>query len=226
MIVAVPNLLSFEQVKQAHENFSQAAWQDGTATAGHIAVKVKRNQQLAVTDPVALHWGQVITAALTQHPLCVSASLPLHVLPPMFNRYEGGEHYGTHVDGAIRVIPGSGNKIRTDVSCTVFFSEPDEYDGGELIIEDTYGSKSVKLPAGHAILYPATSLHRVTPVTRGARVSSFFWMQSMVRDAQQRSLLFDLDCAIQHLTADHPDHASLVTMSGIYHNLLRQWSDL
>jgi PKHD-type hydroxylase len=156
----------------------------------------------------------------------MSAALPLHILPPMFNRYTGGQQFGMHVDGSIRSVPGTGHRIRTDLSATLFFAEPDEYDGGELVVEDTYGSKSVKLPAGHMILYPATSLHRVTPVTRGARLSSFFWIQSMIRDDAKRSLLFDMDVGIQRLGADNAGHPGVVQLTGVYHNLIRQWAEM
>lgn len=155
----------------------------------------------------------------------MSAALPLHILPPFFNRYSGGQHFGTHVDGSIRQLP-NGQRIRTDLSATLFFAGPEEYDGGELCVEDTYGVKKVKLPPGHLILYPATSLHHVTPVTRGTRLCAFFWLQSMVRDDGRRSLLFDLDLAIQRLSADHPDHPSAVQLTGVYHNLLRQWAEM
>jgi PKHD-type hydroxylase len=164
--------------------------------------------------------------ALTQNALFMSAALPLHLLPPMFNRYTGGQNFGTHVDGSIRTIPGTGKRIRTDLSCTFFFAGPEEYDGGELIIEDTYGAKSVKLPAGHLILYPGTSLHRVTPVTRGTRLCSFFWIQSMIRNDTHRSMLFEMDVGIQRLSADAPTHPGVIQLTGVYHNLLRQWAEV
>jgi PKHD-type hydroxylase len=163
--------------------------------------------------------------ALHQHPLFISAALPLHILPPLFNRYSGGQQFGTHVDGSIRVVPGTGQRVRTDLSCTLFFAEPEEYDGGELVIEDTYGSKRVKLPAGHMILYPGTSLHHVTPITRGIRLCSFFWIQSMIRDDTRRSLLFEMDVGIQRLSADRPEHPGVIQLTGVYHNLLRQWAE-
>lgn len=225
MIVAIPQLLSPDQVAQARQLLESATWEDGKATAGHQAVRVKNNQQLAPTDPIARQVGQIIGQALGQNALFMSAALPLHILPPMFNRYSGGQTFGQHVDGSIRTVPGSGQRIRTDLSCTLFFAGPEEYDGGELIIEDTYGSKSVKLPAGHMILYPSTSLHQVTPVTRGTRLCSFFWLQSMVRDDGHRSLLFSMDVSLQRLAATHPDHPSLTGLTGVYHNLLRQWAE-
>jgi len=226
MILDIPDVLSAEQVAQARQQLESAQWIDGRATAGHQGARVKDNQQLPVDSPVARQVGEAIVKALRANPLFLSAALPLHILPPMFNRYSGGQTFGTHVDGSIRTIPGTGHRIRTDLSCTLFFAGPDEYDGGELIIEDTYGSKRVKLPAGHMVLYPATSLHQVTPVTRGARLCSFFWVQSMVRDDGRRSLLFDMDIAIQRLGAENATHPSVVQLTGVYHNLLRQWAEM
>lgn len=225
MILCIPDVLTPEQTARARTALDAADWMDGRATAGHQASRVKDNAQLAADHPVARELGGLIVRALSSNPLFMSAALPLHFLPPMFNRYAGGQHYGTHVDGAIRST-ADGRRLRTDLSCTLFFSEPDEYDGGELRIEDTYGDKTVKLPAGHLVLYPATSLHQVTPVTRGARVSSFFWLQSLIRDDQRRSMLFDMDVAIQRLTQDIPDHGSVVALTGVYHNLLRQWAEM
>ncbi len=226
MILCLPDVLTPSQTSQARAMLDAADWTDGKSTAGHIAAKVKDNAQLTPHHPLARQLGELILGALSIHPLFMSAALPLHFLPPMFNRYAGGQHYGTHTDSAIRQIPATGQRIRTDISCTLFFSNPDEYDGGELIIEDTYGDKSVKLPAGHLVLYPSTSLHQVTPVTRGARVSSFFWLQSLIRDDQRRSMLFDMDLAIQRIAADHPEHPSAISLTGIYHNLLRQWAEM
>ena len=226
MLLAIPNVLTSAQVADARRLLEQAAWIDGKATAGHQGARVKDNQQLAVDDPTARQIGSVILQALSANPLFMSAALPLHILPPMFNRYSGGQTFGTHVDGSIRIVPGTGHRIRTDLSCTLFFAEPGEYDGGELIIEDTYGAKSVKLPAGHMILYPSTSIHQVTPVTRGTRLCSFFWLQSMIRADTQRSMLFDMDVAIQRLGAEKPDHPSVVQLTGVYHNLLRLWAEM
>jgi PKHD-type hydroxylase len=201
------------------------AWVDGRATAGYQGAPVKRNQQIAQEAPIALELGDVIIGALERHPLFISSVLPNRVYPPLFNRYEGGMHFGSHVDGAIRLVPGHGTRVRTDVSITLFLTPPEDYDGGELVIEDTYGVQEVKLPAGHAIVYPATSLHEVRPVTRGMRVSSFFWAQSLVRDDTRRSLLFDMDNAIQRLNAQNADDAARRTLVGCYHNLLRLWSE-
>jgi PKHD-type hydroxylase len=199
---------------------------DGRVTAGHQSARVKQNRQLPESHPIAEEIGDVILTALQRHPLFIAAALPLRVFPPLFNRYEGGESFGSHVDNSIRQINGTGHRIRTDLSATLFLSAPDEYDGGELLVEDTYGVHSVKLPAGHLVLYPSTSLHHVRPVTRGARIASFFWIQSMVRDDGERTLLFDLDTAIQRLNQDAPDHPSALQLTGVYHNLLRRWAEM
>jgi PKHD-type hydroxylase len=226
MILDIPNVLPPDQLAAARKAIEAAEWIDGRATAGHQGARVKDNQQLPVDHPVARQVGEQIARALMQNALFMSAALPLHILPPMFNRYTGGQNFGTHVDGSIRTIPGTGHRMRTDLSATFFFAGPDEYDGGELIIEDTYGSKSVKLPAGHMILYPGTSLHRVTPVTRGTRLCSFFWIQSMIRDDARRALLFEMDVAIQRLGAENATHPSVISLTGVYHNLLRQWAEM
>ena len=188
---------------------------------------MKRNLQLAEDAPIAQELGAVVLGALERHPLFLSAALPSRIYPPMFNRYDGATamQFGSHVDGAVRLLPGTGVKIRTDLAATLFLSAPDTYDGGELVIEDTYGTQAVKLPAGDLVLYPATSRHRVTPVTRGVRLASFLWVQSMVRDDAQRALLFNLDMAIVRLTPDAPRHAALVELTGCYHNLLRMWGE-
>lgn len=225
MLISIPDVLAPDQVAHARLRLDQAEWVDGRATAGHQGARVKDNEQIPVGHPAAREIGDMIVRALSKNPLFITAALPLHVLPPMFNRYTGGQQFGTHVDGSIRQLP-SGQHIRTDLSATLFLAAPDEYDGGELVIEDTYGIKTVKLPAGQMILYPATSLHHVKPVTRGIRLCSFFWIQSMIRDAGHRSLLFDLDLAIQRLNADHPTHPSAVQLTGVYHNLLRQWAEM
>jgi PKHD-type hydroxylase len=227
MLVRIPKLLSEEEVRalRAALDAADAPWVDGRATAGHQGARVKHNQQIAEQSPLARSAGDMILAALERHPLFISAALPRRVYPPLFNRYAGGMQFGSHVDGAVRLLPGSAEKIRTDVSATLFLSDPDEYDGGELQIDDTYGTHAARLPAGDVVLYPASSLHRVTPVTRGARTAAFFWVESMVRDDARRALLFDLDRAIQRLTHDHTEHPSLVELTGVYHNLLRQWAD-
>lgn len=226
MLIRIPDVLTPEQVAHARDLLDKADWIDGKVTAGYQSAKAKDNMQLPEGSPVARELGDLIVQALQRNPLFMSAAVPLKVFPPLFNRYSGGQSFGTHVDNAIRHVPGTGVRIRTDLSATLFFAGPEEYDGGELCIEDTYGAQKVKLPPGHMVLYPATSLHYVTPVTRGARICSFFWLQSMIRDDTQRSLLFDLDLAIQRLAADHPEHPSNVQLTGVYHNLLRQWAEM
>jgi PKHD-type hydroxylase len=226
MLITVPDLLTPEQVAQAHAVMDQAPWVDGKVTAGHQSAKAKDNLQIPEGHPAAQQVGDLILAALGSNLLFLSAALPQVIFPPLFNRYSGGQSFGTHVDNAIRRVKGTGRAIRTDLSATLFLVEPDQYDGGELCIEDAYGVKSVKLPAGHLLLYPATSLHHVRPVTRGVRVCSFFWIQSMIRDDGQRSILFDLDLAIQRLSQEAPDHPVAVQLTGVYHNLLRQWAEV
>ncbi|CAM2197584.1 PKHD-type hydroxylase YbiX [Paraburkholderia kururiensis] len=226
MLLPIPDVLTADQVRYVRERLEGAgdAWVDGRATAGYQGAPVKRNQQIAEHSPVARELGDVIVAAIECNPLFISAALPNQVYPPLFNRYESGMTFGSHVDGAVRVLP-NGVKLRTDVSATLFLCDPDEYDGGELVIEDTYGMHQVKLPAGHMVVYPATSLHQVTPVTRGTRLASFFWVQSLVRSDTQRALLFDMDTAIQRLNATGADDAARRSLVGCYHNLLRLWSE-
>jgi PKHD-type hydroxylase len=224
MIVQVPNVLSDEQLQRARERLLAADWVDGLATAGHQGASVKRNRQIAEGSPVALELGDMILGALERNALFISAALPSRVYPPMFNRYEGGETFGNHVDNAVRLIPGSAVRLRTDLSATLFLAEPDAYDGGELLIEDTFGVHALKLPAGHLVLYPSSSLHRVEPVTRGARLASFFWVQSMVGEDARRNLLFDLDTSIQRLAQTGADEAARLQLTGCYHNLLRMWA--
>lgn len=230
MLLTIPDVLTPEQVAHGRQLLDSTDWVDGKATTGYQSAKAKDNMQLPADSPVARELGEMILSALSQNPLFLSAALPLRILPPMFNRYAGGQSFGTHVDNAIRQVPGTPVRIRTDLSMTLFFSAPEEYDGGELCIEDTYGVQSIKLPPGHMVLYPSTSLHHVTPVTRGARVSSFFWLQSMIRDNGQRSLLFDLDLSIQRLAqelAGNPvAEKTSVQLTGVYHNLLRQWAEM
>ncbi len=226
MLLAIPDVLNAEQVAQARKMLDEAQWVDGKVTAGHQSAKAKDNMQIPENHPAARELGDMILTALGKNPLFISAALPLRVFPPLFNRYTGGQSFGTHVDNSIRNITGTAHRIRTDLSATLFFTGPEEYDGGELCVEDTYGTKSVKLPAGHMILYPSTSLHHVKPVTRGARICSFFWLQSMIRDDGQRTLMFDLDSAIQRIAQDHPQSPYPVQLTGVYHNLLRQWAEL
>lgn len=226
MLLHIPSIFSKEEVSYIRSQLEQASWQDGQLTAGHIAINCKDNEQLDEQDPFAIKLGDEIVKRLGNHPLFVSAALPYKVFPPMFNRYSGGGTYGFHVDNSIRKSKTSPILVRTDVSSTLFFSEPEEYEGGELVIQDTYGEQRVRLPAGDLVVYPSTSLHQVTPVTQGTRYASFMWTQSMVRSDEKRRLLFDMDMAIQELIKDIPDHPSIVKLSGNYHNLLRQWAEL
>ena len=226
MLLRIADVLTAEQVGEARRVLAAASWVDGRITAGYQAQEVKRNQQIPEGSEVARTLGEMVLGGLARSPRFMSAALPLRVFPPMFNRYGVGETFGTHVDTAIRQVAATGQRIRTDLSATVFLTAPEEYDGGELVVEDAYGAHAVKLPAGHMVLYPATSLHRVEPVTRGARVSSFFWIQSMVRDDGQRTLLFDLDTGIQRLAPVAEAKETAVQLTGVYHNLLRQWAEM
>lgn len=222
MLLQIENLLSADIVTHMNRVMDQAVWVDGRVTAGYQSERVKRNLQLSEDSPEAHQLGETVLAALSQHPLFISAALPCRIFPPLFNCYEAGMNFGAHVDNALR---GSKNPIRTDLSATLFLSKPEDYDGGELLIDDTYGCHSVKLPAGHMVLYPATSLHRVAPVTRGARRSCFFWVQSFVRHDSQRALLFDLDVAIQRLTRQLRETPELLQLTSCYHNLVRMWAE-
>ena len=226
MLLTIPNVLTGDQVAEAREHLARADWVDGRVTAGYQSSRVKDNRQLPEDHPAARTLGGMILAALQCNPLFMSAALPLRIFPPLFNQYGGGQSFGSHVDNAIRQVAGTGFRIRTDLSATLFLSQPDEYDGGELAVEDTYGVHMVKLPAGDMVLYPSTSLHHVRPVTRGARIASFFWIQSLVRDDADRTLLFDLDTAIQRLSAEAPDHSAAVQLTGVYHNLVRRWAEV
>lgn len=226
MLITIPNILTAEELGLAQSLLDSADWVDGKVTAGYQAQPVKENLQLPEGHPAAVKLGEIILAALARSSLFMSAALPLKVFPPMFNRYTGGGHFGTHVDTAIRAFSSTGQRIRTDVSATLFLTPPHKYDGGELLVEDTYGLHNVKLPAGQLVLYPATSLHRVTPVTRGARVSSVFWIQSMIRTDGDRTLLYDLDTAIQRLAKEAPGNPTGVQLTGVYHNLLRRWAEM
>ena len=226
MLLTIPDLLSKAQVAQCRAALDQAEWVDGNVTSGPQSALAKNNRQIPEGSPVARQVGDLIQDALGANPLFISAALPLKVFPPLFNRYDSGQAFGTHVDNAIRHLRGTNFRIRSDLSATLFLSEPEEYDGGELTVEDTYGVQRVKLAAGDLVLYPSTSLHHVTPVTRGARVSSFFWIQSMVRDDGQRTLLFQMDTAIQQLVAELGNtDAKVINLTGVYHNLLRRWAD-
>jgi PKHD-type hydroxylase len=226
MILHVPNVLTTEQVAECRRLLASVEWTDGKATVGEQGALVKRNRQLPELSPVGRQLGEMILVALARNPLFFSAALPLKSVPPLFNRYEGGEHYGNHIDGAVRAVPGSSHFIRTDLSSTLFLTDPSEYDGGELVVVDTYGEHAVKLPAGDLILYTSGSLHRVNPVTRGARVSSFFWTQSMVADERHREHLYRLDQTIQKLRGKVGETEETVALAGHYHNLLRMWSEI
>lgn len=226
MLLTISDVFPPEQVQAIRRKLDSAEWVDGRVTAGYQSAMAKDNAQIPEGHAVAQEVGELILQALGQNPLFVSAALPMKVFPPLFNRYMGGQSFGTHVDNAIRHVKGTSHRVRSDLSATLFFSQPDEYDGGELIVEDTYGIHSVKLPAGHMVLYPSSSLHKVQPVTRGARVSSFFWIQSMVRDDGARTLLFDLDSVNQRISAEQPNSPAAVKLTGIYHNLLRRWAEV
>src|SRR5687767_7944886 len=226
MLLQIADVLTRDQVAEARQLLEAADWVDGRITAGHQSARAKDNMQLPEDHPTSRQLGDMILAALQRNPLFISAALPLRVFPPLFNRYQGGQSFGNHVDNAIRQLPGSALRIRTDLSATLFLSEPSAYDGGELMVEDTYGVHSVKLPAGHLVLYPSTSLHNVRPVTRGARIASFFWIQSMIRDDGQRTLLFDLDNAIRRVAGEIPESPAPVELTAVYHNLLRRWAEM
>jgi PKHD-type hydroxylase len=226
MLIQIPKLLTAEQAGQFHQTLMQADWADGRGTAGYLSTRVKNNAQLPEMHPVALQIGQKILDALDRSAQFHSAALPLKIVPPLFNRYAVGQAYGSHVDGGIRPVAGSSERVRTDLSATLFLSDPADYDGGELTIEDMFGHRSVKLQAGDLVLYPSTSVHRVMPVTRGVRLASFFWIQSMVRGNEQRSLLYELDSIVQKLGgAGNARHDEALRLAGVYHNLLRLWAD-
>lgn len=229
MLLHVPNILSAEQVKDFRRKLDAADWTDGRETVGPQGAQVKRNLQLPETSVLRKTLGDEVLSALAKNPLYHAATLPARTLAPRFNRYEGGGHYGFHVDGAVMSLPATSAQaaanLRSDISCTLFLCEPDEYDGGELLINDTYGQHEVKLPAGDLIIYPSGSLHQVEPVTRGTRIACFFWVQSLIRDEGQRQLLFDLDTSIQALTAENANRAAILQLTSTYHNLLRRWAE-
>jgi PKHD-type hydroxylase len=227
MLVAIPNALGAQQLHEVRARLEAAgdAWVDGRVSAGWQGAPVKHNEQIDERAAVAAECQSVILGALERHPLFISAVLPNEVYPPMFNRYGEGMAFGAHVDGSVRIHPHTGRKLRTDVSATLFLNEPDEYDGGELVVHDAFGAHRVKLAAGDMVVYPATSLHEVTPITRGRRLASFFWIQSLVRDDARRSMMFDLDNAIQRLNRTGADALARRGLVGVYHNLMRQWSD-
>lgn len=226
MLIAVPDVLDAEELARLRQIIDAAEWVDGNVTSGHQSALAKRNEQLPEGGAAAREAGRMVLDALGRSPLFFAATLPLKVFPPLFNRYGEGQTFGTHVDNAIRIQRGSDFRIRSDISCTLFLADPASYDGGELVIEDLFGEQRVKLPAGHAVVYPSSSLHRVTPVTRGTRVASFFWLQSMVRADADRRILFELDRSIQSVAADRgQDDPAVIQLTGVYHNLLRRWAD-
>lgn len=226
MLLPIPDVLDAAALARVRELLDAADWIDGNATSGPQAALAKRNRQLAEGTPAAREAGGIVLDALGRSPDFVAAALPLKVFPPLFNAYAGGEAFGAHVDNAIRLQRGSDFRIRSDLSATLFLSDPDSYDGGDLVVEDAGGERRVKLRAGAMILYPASSVHRVEPVTRGERIASFFWIQSMVRDDGARTLLFDLDRAVQRVAgALGQDHRAAIELTGVYHNLLRRWAD-
>jgi PKHD-type hydroxylase len=226
MLVQVTAVLTAQELQTVRGRLSNAAWADGRLTAGYQSAQVKANLQVPLSDPAAQEASSLIVGALERNATFVSATLPHHVYPPLFNRYTPGMGFGDHIDNAVRQIPGTPHRLRTDVSATLFLTAPEEYDGGELVIEDLYGTHSVKLAAGDMVVYPSSSLHRVQPVTRGARDAAFFWIQSMVRDASARAMLYELDLSIRDLTSDGADARNLLRLTGCYHNLLRRWADL
>jgi PKHD-type hydroxylase len=226
MLIAIPDVLDASGVTKVRALIDGADWIDGNATSGHQSALAKKNEQLSEDSAAAREAGSLVLDALAAAPLFVAAALPLKVYPPLFNRYVGGDTFGGHVDSAIRIRRGSDFRVRSDLSATLFLADPDSYGGGELVIEDNFGEQRVKLPAGHMVLYPASSVHRVEPVTRGTRIASFFWIQSMIRDGGARRILFELDQAVQDVASrlGHDDPAA-VRLTGTYHNLLRRWAE-
>ena len=227
MLTVIPDLLDGTNVGRVRALIESAQWVDGNVTSGHQSALAKRNMQLPEDTPEAQQAGEIILDALGRSPLFIAAALPLKIFPPLFNSYEGGQAFGVHVDNAVRVQASTGFRVRSDLSITVFLEDPQSYDGGELTVETNFGVQQVKLPAGHAVIYPSSSLHRVEPVTRGRRTASFFWLQSMVRDDAARQMMFDLDSSIQALATDlGHDNAQVIRLTGVYHNLLRRWADV
>lgn len=226
MLIEIADVFTADEVDEMRTRLLAEPWVDGKVTAGQRSARDKFNRQLNEDSALGVLFGQRILARLSENALFMSAALPKRIYPPLFNRYSGGEAFGFHIDNAIRGIKGVRERVRTDLSATLFLTDPQTYDGGELVIRDTFGERSVKLPAGHLVLYPGTSVHKVNPVTRGERVAAFFWIESLVREDSQRSLLLDMDVAIQRLNAQQADDESLLQLSGVYHNLLRRWSDV
>jgi PKHD-type hydroxylase len=225
VLVHIPAILQPEEIAMLRERLTGAAWGDGRITAGHQSALAKRNLQIGPESAEGRDLGMIVLRALERSQLFMSAALPARVFPPLFNRYDTGMAFGTHIDNAVRQIPGTASRLRTDLSATIFLSDPDSYDGGKLIVKDTYGEHALKPAAGDLILYPARSLHRVAPVTRGSRIASFLWIQSMVKQGDRREMLFDLDQAVQALGARVGDDPALIRLTGLYHNLLREWGE-
>ncbi len=226
MLLRIANALTTGQVLECRQALGEVEWVDGSVTAGHLSVSVKHNEQISEEHPVGRRLGHILLDALERNPLFMSGALPAKIVPPLFNRYAEGQAYGSHVDGSVRPVHGSNQRVRTDLAATLFLSDVEEYDGGELVIEDTFGPQRIKLPAGNLVLYPASSVHHVAPVRRGARLASFFWIQSMVREDHRRRLLFDLDVSIQRLRRDVPQHSAVLELTALYHNLMREWADV
>lgn len=227
MLTHIPAILNHDQVAALRRRLHGADWDDGKVTAGFQSGRVKDNLQIGSNSAVGRELALIVVRALETSSAFISAALPRHVFPPLFNRYDAGMGFGTHIDNAVRQVPGTGQRMRTDLSATLFLSDPETYDGGELVIEDTYGAHSVKPAAGDMVLYPARSLHRVRPVTQGCRLAAFFWVQSMVKSGDHREMLYDLDQSIQALNATSPhDNPAILRLSGLYHNLLREWGEL
>ncbi|HTT06980.1 MAG TPA: Fe2+-dependent dioxygenase [Steroidobacteraceae bacterium] len=226
MLVPIAAALTTDQVAQCRQALAGIDWVDGRATAGHLSMPVKQNEQISEDHPVGRRLGQMLLDVLGRNPLFVSAALPARIVPPLFNRYAEGQSYGPHIDGSVRPMPDAPLRVRTDLAATLFLSDADAYDGGELVIDDTFGPQRVKLAAGSLILYPASSVHHVTPVTRGVRLASFFWIQSMVRHDHRRRMLFDLDLTVQRLRRDVPQHSAILELTALYHNLMREWADV
>ena len=225
MLIHIPKILTSEDAAELNRILEKADWTDGRETAGYLSSRVKTNEQLSEKHPLALKFGDMLLDKLGRHAQFMSAALPLKIVPPLFNRYRDGQSYGSHVDGGVRPVVGSSQRVRTDLSATLFLSDPADSDGGALVVEDTFGTRSIKLAAGDMVLYPGTSVHQVTPVTRGARIAAFFWIQSMVRGNEQRAQLYELDRVVQGLGASAQHHDEALRLAGIYHNLLRFWSD-
>jgi PKHD-type hydroxylase len=225
MVLTIPRLLTPSQVTEFQKVLGTAEWIDGKATAGYLSSRTKNNEQVPEGHPAARRLGNLILDELDKNQLFIAAALPLRVLPPLFNRYTGGQSYGGHIDGAVRPVAGTPYRVRTDLSATLFLTDPEEYEGGELVVGEGEAEKRIKLPGGDMVLYGGGTVHRVMSVTKGVRMAAFFWVQSMVRDDTRRAILLDLDNALQQLSRTGADHDACLRLAGVYHNLLRQWAD-